>query len=101
MLAFQPIQGASKGIAVGPTSASVEIGDQGTHIMVTNISDTPIFIRFGGSGVTASAVDDMVIPVNFSKAAIVIAKASGWTHVAAITATGSAKIVRFTPGFMG
>jgi hypothetical protein len=102
MIGFSPIDEGTKGLNAGTASGSVEIGTKGNLVMVTNISDTVIYVRLGDSTVTADATKDTPIqPVTGGGSVVFLAKSLNQTHIAARTASGDTKAIRFTPGFAG
>lgn len=102
MIGFSPIDEGTKAISAGSTTGRVEIGAKGNLVMVTNLSDTAIYVRLGDDTVTADATKDTPIqPVTGGGSIVFLAKSLSQTHVAAVTASGGTKAIRFTPGFAG
>lgn len=94
--AFQPM-GSTVNISASTSSSSVAlsgIGNGGT-VRVVNVSDVTIFINFGASDVTAAAATSMPVRANSD---VVLTLPPTLTYVAAISASGTTKVIYFTSG---
>jgi hypothetical protein len=77
-------------ISAGTTSASVPLAGGGDSIVVTNITTSLAYVRFGADpSVTASAVDMPVLPNTH----VMLAVNSLITYCAAILTSGSGTIL--------
>ena len=89
MSAFDPFTPAGNfSIAVTTTTGRVEVTGQGTSMRLANVAATECFVAFGGSTIEATT-GGFSMPANSQ---IVVSVASGTTHVAAITASGTATL---------
>jgi hypothetical protein len=77
-------------VSAGTTSASVPLVGGGDSIVITNISTSLAYVRFGADpSVTASAVDMPVLPNSH----VMLAVNSLITYGAAVLASGSGAIL--------
>lgn len=91
---FRPIS-STVNIAAGTTTGNVAITSSGTPSPATsevrfyNSGTVPVFVNFGGSGVTATLAAGMPIAPGATEA---FGMEASQTHVAAITASGTATL---------
>lgn len=83
-------------VAVGAASTATLIADDGTEaaandVMVDNPGPNDVYVKFGPANVVAT-LNSMRVPGN---SVAVLAKGSGNTYMAAITASGSQNVMVF------
>lgn len=85
----------NKSVAIDATTASgsTQIGG-GKNVRIQNTGTVPVYIKFGGADVAATITD---MPIMDNTTPELIRRPQGATHVAAITAAGTATII-FTSG---
>jgi len=93
---FRPLDGGTKTLAVTSTTGNVALGHSGAFEgdeidvrVMTAPGGATTFIRFGASGVVATVAAGIPIPPGVPCGFTV---PSGTTHVAAITASGTATL---------
>lgn len=90
--AFAP--GTTASLAVSAASASVQLTGGGVNVEVQNTSTVNMFVKFGGSTVTAAVTDYPVLP---GQSKLISRDPNTQTYIAAITASGSGTLYA-TPG---
>lgn len=89
---FQQDGTAGKTLSAGTTSSRVQVYSANQtvdkDIMIANEGTATVFVNLGDSSVTAVAPDNMPV---LSGAAVIV-KAAQFTHVAAVTASGTATV---------
>jgi len=91
MRAFKPAVGGTVSLAVTTTSASVAmllVPDSEHQVRLYNAGSATVFVNRGGSGVTATT-SNMPLPAG---AVEVLTYTGSATHLAAITASGTATL---------
>ena len=98
MISFQAMDNATVAIAVSTSTQSVQVSNisGADQVRVANSTNGTVFVRFGGSGVVASATSD--IPVLSGTVEVFSADTvQGVLYAAAICPSGTGSIY-FTPG---
>lgn len=89
MSTFQPFSpGANASIAVTTTTGNVAITGVGSVLRLANVTSVECFVAFGTSAITATT-GSFSVPGN---TAIFVSVSDAVTHVAAITASGTATL---------
>lgn len=91
---FTPIPGSTDTIAAATTTAAVEIGSDGSQVLIQNESDTTIHFEFGTSAVVATVADTPVL----AGESRVFTRSTSQTHIATIHAGAGTKNIYVTPG---
>ena len=99
MISFQAMDNATVNIAVSTSSQAVQVSaiSGANQVRVTNNASATVFIRFGPSGVVASATGDIPLPAGEVEVFSADTTGSGVLYVAAIAPSGTGNVY-FTPG---
>jgi len=95
---FQADDGATKSISVSSSSQAVQLESvsEAIQVRVYNAGTATVWIRFGGSAVTAASATDIPIAAGYT-GGFSVGAAGSTIYVAAIAA-GSTGSIYFTPG---
>lgn len=96
---FEAVDNATVSISVSTSSQSIQIPNYAgvNQLRIYNAASATVFVRFGGSGVAASATGDIPIASGYTGGFSVPSTGSGTLYVAAIAPSGTGSIF-FTPG---
>lgn len=85
---FSPAWGSGVTLSCTNTTSNTKVGEARQQLVVTNLGTVSVYFRSGNSAVVATTADYVLPPLQ----QVSITHAQDHTHIAGITASGSASL---------